>query len=137
MSNQTTVVKQVKTEVDSVNTPIVEQFNKLKQVFLVNDTATTFSKTVQLLFALGKEAMVLIWLVICWGIVALSLVSEKVKQLSQRLTIRWNEFQDLRQHQSMADIAPKTAQSIFSTGEQTVQNLVAEAKKQVGFQNRQ
>jgi uncharacterized membrane protein len=135
--DETKAVSNDTADFNSTNTPIVEQFNKLKQMFLVNDTVPTLSKSLLLLSVLLKEVAVLFWLALCWGIVALSLGVETVTQIAQRFNGWRNRLYEVGQHQSFKDIAPITAQSIFSNGKQTIQALVAQARKQVGFQIRQ
>jgi len=133
--NESTVVDRNKTDANASATPIVEQFKKLQQMFVMNDTATTFGKSLGLLFVLIKESMILAWLALCWGIVGLSLAGNTAKQMIQGLKDWWNKLHELGQHQSTTDIATETAQSFFSKSQHVVQNLVVEAKKQVGLQD--
>lgn len=106
-------------------------------MFLINEPATTFGKSLGLLFALIKESMILVWLVLCWGIVGLSLAGGNIKPTYQGLTDWWNRLHELRQHQSTKDIATEAAQSFVSKSQNIIQNIVVEAKKQVGWQDRQ
>jgi hypothetical protein len=108
------------------NTSIVTKFNQLKQIFLNNDTAETFSKSFHLLFVLIKESMILIWLLLCWSIVALSWVSDRTKQIYQGVLGWWNTLHAAEQYSSKVDIATETVQN-------GIQKLVAKAKKQVGL----
>jgi hypothetical protein len=133
--NESTVVDRDATDANLAGTPIVEQFKKLQQMFVMNDTATTFGKSLGLLFVLIKESMILAWLALCWGIVGLSLAGNTAKQMIQGLKDWWNKLHELGQHQSTTDIATETAQSFFSKSQHVVQNLVVEAKKQVGLQD--
>jgi hypothetical protein len=133
--NESTVVDRDATNANLADTPIVEQFKKLQQMFLMNDTATTFGKSLGLLFVLVKESMILAWLALCWGIVGLSLAGNTAKQMIQGLKDWWNKLHELGQHQSTTDIATETAQSFFSKSQHVAQNLVVEAKKQVGLQD--
>jgi hypothetical protein len=112
------------------NTPITEQFNKLKQLFLVNDTARTFEKSLRLLFVLIRESMILIWLSICWGVVALNWVGAHSTQIGQGVKDWWNAFHAGDPHKSKMDIATETVQN-------AMQKLVVNAKKQVGLQDNQ
>ncbi len=134
--NAATVVNQDTTNSKVTNTPIVQQFKKLQQMFLVHDTATTFGKSLGLLFVLIRESMILAWLALCWGIVGLSLAGNTGKQMFQGLKNWWNRLHELGQHQSTTDLATETAQSFFSKSQNVLQNLVVEAKKQVGLQDR-
>jgi hypothetical protein len=133
--NESTVVDRDATNANLADTPIVEQFKKLQQMFVMNDTATTFGKSLGLLFVLIKESMILAWLALCWGIVGLSLAGNTAKQMIQGLKDWWNKLHELGQHQSTTDIATETAQSFFSKSQHVAQNLVVEAKKQVGLQD--
>jgi hypothetical protein len=135
--NESTVIDRDTTDANAADTPIVEQFKKLQQMFVMNDTATTFGKSLGLLFVLIRESMVLAWLVLCWGVVGLSLAGNTVKQIFQGFKGWWNRLHELGQHQSTTDIATETAQSFFSKSQHIAQNLVAEAKKQVGLQDYQ
>jgi hypothetical protein len=108
------------------NAPIVTKFNQLKQIFLNNDTAETFSKSFHLLFVLIKESMILIWLLLCWSIVALSWISDRAKQIYQGVLGWWNTLHAAEQYSSKVDIATETVQN-------GIQKLVAKAKKQVGL----
>lgn len=135
--NEATAVNQDATNSEVTDTPIVQQFKKLQQMFLVHDTATTFSKSLGLLFVLIRESMILAWLALCWGIVGLSLVGNTAKQMIQGFKDWWNKLHELGQHQSTTEIATETAQSFFSKSQHVVQNLVVEAKKQVGLPEQQ
>lgn len=112
------------------NTSIVTKFNQLKQIFLNNDTAETFSKSFHLLFVLIKESMILLWLLLCWSIVALSWVSDRAKEIYQGVLDWWNTLHAAEQYSSKADIAAETVQN-------GIQKLVAKAKKQVGLSEHQ
>jgi hypothetical protein len=135
--NESTVANRNTTDSKATDTPIVQQFKKLQQMFVMNDTATTFGKSLGLLFVLLKESMILAWLALCWGIVGLSLAGNTAKQMFWGLQDWRNKLHELGEHQSTTDIATETAQSFFSKGQHVVQNLVVEAKKQVGLQDLQ
>jgi hypothetical protein len=108
------------------NTSIVTKFNQLKQIFLNNDTAETFSKSFHLLFVLIKETTILIWLALCWSIVALSWISDRAKQIYQGVLGWWNTLHAAEQYSSKVDIATETVHN-------GIQSLVAKARKQVGL----
>lgn len=135
--NKSTAVSSESTDSKTSDTPIVQQFKKLQQMFLINDPATTFGKSLGLLFTLIKESIILGWLALCWGIVGLSLAGTTIKPTCQGLKDWWNRLHELRQHQSTRDIATEAAQSFVSKSQHIIQNLVVEAKKQVGWQDRQ
>lgn len=120
--NKSTAVISEPTDSKTIDTPIVRQFKKLQQMFLLNDPATTFGKSLGLLFALIKESMILGWLALCWGIVGLSLAGATVKPTCQRLKDWWNRLHELRQHQSTRDIATEAAQSFVSKSQHTNQS---------------
>jgi hypothetical protein len=122
------------TESNVYKTPITEQFNKLQQLLTVNDTAKTFGTSLQLLFSLIKESMILIWLALCWGIVALSWLGNNTQQLGGKLKGYWNLAKEFSQHPKKQDIANKTIQFSFDKSKSALQQVVSEAKKQVGFQ---
>jgi hypothetical protein len=130
IANEPEVLNHDNTDSNIVNTPIAEQFDKLKQIFLVNDTAKTFEQSLRLLFILIRESMILIWLALCWGVVALNWANVHLKQIGQGAKSWWNAFQEVDQHKSKMDIATEIVQN-------TMQNLVAKAKKQVGLQDNQ
>jgi hypothetical protein len=112
------------------STSISEQFNKLKQLVVVNDTARTFKKSLRLLFVLIRESMILIWLAVCWGIVAVHWVGTYSTQMGQGVKNWWKAFHEIDSHQSKMDIAAEVAQN-------AMQNLVSKAKKQIGIQDNQ
>jgi hypothetical protein len=107
------------------NTPIAEQVKKMKDLLVVNDTANTFSKSARLLFVLAKESAILLWLTLCWGVVALSWVADGAKQLQPKLQEWWRSLKSFGQRESKVELATGTLQT-------AVQNLVVKAKKQVG-----
>lgn len=112
------------------NTPVGEQFNKLKQLIVFNDTGRTIEKSLRLLFALSRELMILIWLVVCWGIVAVHWVGTHSTQMGQGIKDWWKAFHEVELHQSKMDIVTEAAQNVM-------QNLVAKAKKQISLQDNQ
>jgi hypothetical protein len=116
------------TDSNAKNTTIAEQFDKLKQLFLVDDTVKTFEKSVRLLFTLIRESITLIWLVFCWGIVALNWVGVHARQVAQGLKSWLKAFHAVDEHKSKKDIAAEIAQN-------AMQNLVVKAKKQIGLQD--
>jgi hypothetical protein len=113
-----------------VSDSITQQFDKLKQLFFVNDTAKTFEKSLHLFFVLTKESMILIWLALCWVIVAVSWVSAHSTQIVHGVKGWWSAFHEVDPHKSKMDIAIETIQN-------TMQSLVLQAKKQVGLQDNQ
>lgn len=135
--NKSTALSSEPTDSKTLDKPIVQQFKKLQQMVLINDPATTFGKSLGLLFALIKESMILGWLALCWGIVGLSLAGNTIKPTYQGLKDWWDRLHELRQHQSARDIATEATQSFVSKNQRIIQNLVVEAKKQVGWQERQ
>lgn len=82
--NKSTALSFEPTDSKALDTPIVQQLKKLQQMFLINDPATTFGKSLGLLFALIKS-MILGWLALCWGIVGLSLAGATIEPTYQRL----------------------------------------------------
>lgn len=112
------------------NTPIVTKFNQLKQIFLNNDTVETFSKSFHLLFVLIKETTILIWLALCWSIVALSWISDRTKEIYQGVLDWWNTLHAAEQYSSKVDLATETVNN-------GIQSLVAKARKQVGLSEHQ
>lgn len=118
-------------------TPIFEQFNKLKQLWMVNDTVKIFGTSLQLLFSLIRESTILIWLAICWGIVVLSYFSDPAQQIGARLKSGWNVFKELRKYPSRQEFATQLIQSTFYKSKCSLQNLVVEVKKQVGLKDSQ
>jgi hypothetical protein len=127
-TNDPKVSKHDTTDSIMTNDSIAQQFDKLKQLFLVNDTAKTFEKSLHLLFILAKESMILIWLALCWVVVALSWVSVHSTQIVHSVKGWWSAFHDVNPHKSKIDIAAETVQN-------TMQSLVSKAKKQVGLRD--
>jgi hypothetical protein len=119
------------TQAKTPETPIIEQFNKLKEIVLVNNTATTFANSLHLLLILIKESMILAWLALCWGIVALSLTGEQLKWLTQHLKHWWQHLNEVGQQKSATDMA----QAFTAKSQHVFQKLVVEARKQVGLQD--
>lgn len=110
-------------ETNSVN--ISNQFNKLKEFFLLKDTAKTFFKSLQLLFIVLKESMILIWLSLCWCVVALSLLGDRVIQAAKSINAWWSSLSN--QNISKKEVA-------VSTFQDAIHSLISKAKKQVGLQ---
>ncbi len=110
-------------ETDSIN--IANQFQKLKELFLLKDTAKTFTKSLQLLFIVFKESMILIWLSLCWCIVALSLLGDGVIQTTKRINNWWSSL-------SSPDTSKKEV--AITTFKGAIHSLISKAKKQVGLQ---
>ncbi len=117
--------KTVNKSVAPNKTPLAEQVIKMKELLVVNDTANTFSKSFRLLFLLLKEAAVLVWLALCWGVVALSWIGDGAKQIGPKLQIVWTSLKALGQRESKVELATGTMQN-------AIQTLVVKAKKQVG-----
>jgi hypothetical protein len=109
---------------------ITAQVNQLKQIFSNNNAAETFSKSFHLLFVLIKESTILIWLLLCWCIVALSWSGDRANQMYRGVLGWWKALQTANQYSSKVDLATETVQN-------SIQNIVAKAKKQLGLLERQ
>jgi hypothetical protein len=128
LANESETPNCTHTDSNVTNATISEQFEKLKQLFLIDDTVKTFEKSLRLLFILIRESITLIWLVFCWGIVALNWVGVHARQVSQGFKSWLKAFHAVDEHKSKKDIAAEIARN-------AMQNLVVKAKKQIGLQD--
>ncbi len=104
---------------------ISEQFTKLKDLFLLQDTGKTFIKSLRLLFIVIKESMILMWLALCWCVVGISLMGSKTTQASEKIVSWWHSLSN--QNKSTKEVAATTLR-------QAAQSIISKARKQVGLQ---
>jgi hypothetical protein len=109
---------------DMANHSVAQQFDKLKQLFLVDDTLKTFEKSLHLLFVLIKESIILTWVALCWGIVALNSLGVHSVQLGQEVKAWRNSLQEEAQNKSKIEILTEIARDL-------ARNLVVKARKQI------
>ncbi|UBF30542.1 hypothetical protein K9N68_35790 (plasmid) [Kovacikia minuta CCNUW1] len=117
----------------TINNPLAEQADKLKGILFTKDTATTLGQSVRLIFVVLKEALVLAWLALCWGIVAIGWLGNKSTQTGQQLRQQLTTFQETHQDQTASDIATETSKSVLNSSKTVVEQILTEAKKQVGL----
>ncbi len=118
---------------DSANNPLKEQADKLKGSLFTKDTAATLGQSVRLIFVMLKEALVLAWLALCWGIVAISWLGNKTTQTGQQFRQQLTTFQETHQDQTASDIAAETSKSVLNTSKTVIEQILTGAKKQVGL----
>lgn len=117
----------------SLNNPLPEQVNKLRQLLFTKDTATTFGQSFRLLGVLIKEIVVLAWLALCWGIVAIGWLVNKTGQTGQLLQESWTKLQESNQNHTPSEIATETGKTVLNKGKTAIAQIMTEAKKQVGL----
>jgi hypothetical protein len=137
MSNPTlnprTSTKASTTDSSAISSPLNTQIRKLKQLLFTKDTATNLGESLRILFALLKETLMLIWLALCWGIVAIAWLATKTTQAGQTANNWWVTLQEARQHQTASDIAIGIGKSVLNTSKALVKQILTKAKKQVGL----
>jgi hypothetical protein len=121
------------TNSDLANNPLREQADKLKELLFTKDTAATLGQSVRLILVLLKEALVLAWLTLCWGIVAIGWLGNKTTETGQQFKQQLSTFQEAHQNQTVSDIAAETSKSVLNSSKSVMEQIVTGAKKQVGL----
>jgi hypothetical protein len=127
VSNQT-----VNHPVEDAN-PAIAQLHKLRQIALTRDTVSTFSQSIRLLFTLLKETGILLWLAVCYGLIAIGWVGNKAVESGQRAKSWLNSLRESSQNQSATEIAAETGKSVLAGSKTTIDYVMTQAKKQVGL----
>jgi hypothetical protein len=117
----------------TANNPLREQADKLKGILFTKDTAATLGQSVRLLFVVLKEALVLAWLAVCWGIVAIGWLGNKTTETGQQFKQQWTTFQETHQNQTASDIVAETSKSVLNSSKTVMGQIMTGAKKQVGL----
>jgi hypothetical protein len=120
-------------ESSSSNSPISSQVEKLRQVILQRDTIDSFQQSLGLLFTVLKETTLLLWLVLCFSIVALTWLGEKAIALGRSLKTGLIELQENSRGQAPAEILSSTSRSVLLSSQSVANYLVTQAKQQVGL----
>jgi hypothetical protein len=135
MANST--IRQHSTNQKAANThttnPTLAQLNKLQQLVFTRDTAITFTQSLRLLFVLVKESLVLLWLGLCYGLVAAGWLMSKVFHLGGNTKIWVNSIQEASREQSVSEIATEVGKTVLTSSKVTFDQVMTQAKKQVGL----
>ena len=115
--------------------PMKEQIKTIKQIFLVDETAHTFSKSFQLLFRLVKESLILIWLSLCWGIVAITWMLDRGKATRYQVEQLYEKICTFSQNRTKKEVIVDATQTLSNKSQNTLKTMVIKAKKQVGLQD--
>jgi hypothetical protein len=115
------------------NNPISSQVEKLRQVVLQRDTIESFQQSIGLLFTVLRETALLLWLVLCFSIVALTWLGEKAITSGRSLKIGLTELQENSRGQDPGELLSNTSRSVLLTSRSAASYLVTQAKQQVGL----
>jgi hypothetical protein len=123
------------TSVDNSNRPLMEQVDKLRAILFRKDTAATLGQGAGLIFTVLKETAVLLWLALCWCIVAIAWLGNKTTQAGHQAKQQWTTFQESTQDRTPSDIAAETSKTVLNSSKTVMEQIVSTAKKQVGILN--
>lgn len=113
--------------------PTIAQLNKLRQIIFTRDTALTFSQSIRLLFTLLKESLVLLWLALCYTLVALGWLGNKAIQSGQ-VTQKWvSTLRETSREQSPGEVAAETGRTVLDGSKVAIDYVMTQARKQVGL----
>ncbi len=115
--------------------PAISQLNKLQELVFNRESALTFAQSIRLMATVVKEFATLLWLTVCYGLVALSWLGNWAVQSGQQAKGWWIEFKQRRSQQSTTEIAAETGKSVLHRSHAIVSYVVRQARKQVGLMN--
>jgi hypothetical protein len=130
--NQSTS-EQMKAQQSERTNPAIAQFNKLQELVFNRESALTFTQSLRLIATIVKEFATLLWLTLCYGLVALSWLGNWAVQSGQRTRTWWIELKHQQAQQSPAAMAAETGKSVLSQSQAAIFYVVRQAKKQVGI----
>jgi hypothetical protein len=115
------------------SSPIFSQAEELRKVVLQRDTIVSFQQSTGLLFTVIRETALLLWLVLCFGVVAFTWLSEKAIALGKSVKTGFDDFQENSREQAPAEILSNTGKSVLLTSQSAANYLITYARKQVGI----
>lgn len=112
---------------------ITVQLGKLRRMIFTRGTAATLGESFQLLIAVLKEVLVLVWLAVCFVLVAFEWVGHRAITAGRSTRIWFSTLEDGNPQQTVSEIAADTGKSLVARSQKTIAQVMVQAKKQLGL----